>query len=250
MKLPALDLHMLLAFDALLRERHVTRAAERLEVGQSSMSASLAKLRDLFHDELLMRAGTGLVPTERAMALLPRVQEALAAMERVLEPATPFDPATASHTFRMIVIDYINLLVMPSLMRRLRAEAPGSARREPQCAHDQAELSRVALPAGDVGHGGLRARAPGQPHEAHGQDRDLRYSARIAVVRRAHALAPAHPARTRARVATACGGRVRAGGGQVSQERQSSQERGRSLRTRQVPVYAKLMLAPESLTPL
>lgn len=125
MKLPTLDLHLLLAFDALMRERHVTRAAERLEVGQSSMSASLAKLRDLFQNELLMRAGTGLVPTERAMALLPRVQEALAAMERVLEPATPFDPATARHTFRLIVIDYIDLLVMPSVMRRLREEAPG-----------------------------------------------------------------------------------------------------------------------------
>lgn len=124
MKLPPLDLTLLHAFDALIRERHVTRAAERLEVGQSSMSASLAKLRDLFQDELLMRTGAGLVPTERAVALLPRVQEAIAAMERVMEPSEVFDPASAERTFRLIVIDYIDLLVMPHLLRRVRQEAP------------------------------------------------------------------------------------------------------------------------------
>jgi len=124
MKLQDLDLHLLRAFDALLRERHVTRAAERLEIGQSSMSVSLAKLRDLFGDELLMRTGTGWMPTELALMLWPRVQEAIAALERVLEPPR-FDAATASHTFRLIVIDYIDLLMMPAVMRRIRQEAPG-----------------------------------------------------------------------------------------------------------------------------
>ena len=66
MRLQDFDLNLLRAFDALLRERHVTRAAERLEMSQSSMSASLAKLRDVLGDELLMRSGTGLVPTELA----------------------------------------------------------------------------------------------------------------------------------------------------------------------------------------
>lgn len=123
MKPQALDLQLLRAFDALLRERHVTRAAARMEIGQSSMSALLARLRALTGDELLMRGGTGLVPTELALSLWPRVQEAIAALERVLEPPT-FDPATAAHTFRLIVIDYIDLLLLPAVMRRIRADAP------------------------------------------------------------------------------------------------------------------------------
>lgn len=123
MKMHDLDLQLLRAFDALLRERHVTRAAERLDISQSSMSVSLAKLRDLLGDELLMRSGTGWMPTELALLLWPRVQDAIAALERVLEPPR-FDPAQAAHTFRLIVIDYIDLLMMPAVMRRIRSEAP------------------------------------------------------------------------------------------------------------------------------
>jgi DNA-binding transcriptional LysR family regulator len=125
MKLSSIDLSLLLAFDALLRERHVTRAADRLDVSQSSMSVSLAKLRELFADELLMRSGAGLMPTERALQLWPRVQEAITAMERVLEPASHYDPAQATDTFRMIVVDYIDFVLLPLVMKRLRAEAPG-----------------------------------------------------------------------------------------------------------------------------
>lgn len=124
MKLQDLDFNLLRAFDALLREKHVTRAADRLELSQSTMSVSLAKLRDLLGDELLMRSGAGLMPTELALLLWPRVQDAIAAMERVIEPAR-FDPASANHIFRLIVIDYIDLLMMPIVMRRIRAEAPG-----------------------------------------------------------------------------------------------------------------------------
>ncbi|OUM02657.1 helix-turn-helix domain-containing protein [Variovorax sp. JS1663] len=89
---------LLRAFDALLRERHVTRAAERLEMSQSTMSTLLARLRELFGDELLMRAGGGLMPTELALLLWPRVQDAIAAMDRVIEPARfdPPPPATPS----------------------------------------------------------------------------------------------------------------------------------------------------------
>jgi len=123
MKVQDLDLQLLRAFDALMRERHVTRAAERLEIGQSSMSVSLAKLRDLFADELLMRSGSGWMPTELAILLWPRVQEAISSLERILEPAS-FDPATSTRMFRLIVIDYIDLLMMPSVMRRIRSEAP------------------------------------------------------------------------------------------------------------------------------
>jgi DNA-binding transcriptional LysR family regulator len=125
MRLPSLDLALLRAFDTLMRERHVTRAADRLDMGQSSMSGMLARLRELFQDELLIRSGSGLMPTERALALWPRVQEALAALERVLEAPEGFDPASASLAFRMIVVDYIDFVLMPVVMQRLRREAPG-----------------------------------------------------------------------------------------------------------------------------
>jgi DNA-binding transcriptional LysR family regulator len=125
MKLRKVDLNLLLAFDALLRERHVTRAAERLDVSQSSMSVSLAKLRDLFADELLTRSGGSLVPTERALILWPRVQDCVRTMERVFEPAERFEPSSATDTFRLIVIDYIDVLLMPSLMAKVREQAPG-----------------------------------------------------------------------------------------------------------------------------
>jgi len=123
MKMPNLDLQLLRSFDALLNERHVTRAADRLDVSQSSMSVCLAKLRELTGDELLTRGGTGLIPTELALLLWPRVQEAIEALELVLQPVS-FNPAKAVHTFRLIVIDYIGLLMMPTVMRRLRNEAP------------------------------------------------------------------------------------------------------------------------------
>lgn len=124
-KPPSVDLGLLRAFDALMRECHVTRAAERLDMSQSSMSAALARLREVFKDKLLVRTGTGLAPTESALLLLPRVQDALAAIDRVTEPTGMFDPSQADLTFRLIVIDYIDLLLMPSVLQRLRREAPG-----------------------------------------------------------------------------------------------------------------------------
>ena len=125
MKLRNVDLNLLLAFDALMRERHVTRAAERLDMSQSTMSVSLAKLRDLLGDEVLVRAGGQLVPTELALAMWPRVQEAVRALERAFEPAARFDPASAEDTFRLIVIDYLDFLLMPTVMRAIRERAPG-----------------------------------------------------------------------------------------------------------------------------
>jgi DNA-binding transcriptional LysR family regulator len=120
-----LDLNQLRAFDALMRERHVTRAAFRLGIGQSSMSFLLGKLRELLQDELLIRTGSGLVPTERALELWPRVQEAIGVVERVFEQPAVFDPSLAKMTFRMIVVDYIDYMLLPRVARRLRQEAPG-----------------------------------------------------------------------------------------------------------------------------
>lgn len=125
MNLRDVDLNLLIAFDALLRERHVTRAAERLNMSQSSMSVALAKLRDLFQDDLLTRAPGGMVSTERAESLWPRVRTAMAAIGEVFEPSAQFDPATSTATYRLIVIDYIDMILMPLVMQKIRALAPG-----------------------------------------------------------------------------------------------------------------------------
>lgn len=124
MKLREIDLNLLVAFDALLRERHVTRAADRLDMSQSSMSLALAKLRDQLRDDILIRSPSGLVATQRAEEIWPKVRTAIDACKEVFQPPAAFDPATATHNFRLIVIDYIDLLVMPLVMRRLREEAP------------------------------------------------------------------------------------------------------------------------------
>jgi DNA-binding transcriptional LysR family regulator len=124
MKLRDVDLNLLLAFDSLMRERHVTRAAERLDVSQSSMSVSLAKLRDLLGDEVLMRAGGTLAPTVLALAVWPRVQHAVRAVDEAFKRVTTFDPSIATDTFRIIVIDYIDFMLMPAVMGVIRQQAP------------------------------------------------------------------------------------------------------------------------------
>ncbi|MFT4240861.1 MAG: LysR family transcriptional regulator [Acidovorax sp.] len=126
MKKNAIDEQMLRAFDALMRERHVTRAADLLELSQPSMSALLAKLRAAFDDELLVRSGTTWSATEVALSIWPRVQAAIEALDRVNEP-TDFDPKTASFTFRVIAIDYIDMILIPIIMKRLREHAPDIA---------------------------------------------------------------------------------------------------------------------------
>ena len=82
--LSGIDLNLLPALDALLRERHVTRAAQRVGLSQSAMSHALARLRELLGDPILVRSGRGMVPTERAEALEGPLRDALAALESAL----------------------------------------------------------------------------------------------------------------------------------------------------------------------
>lgn len=118
------DLNLLVAFDALMRECHVTRAAYRLEVSQSSMSLALSKLRVMFHDPLLIKTPKGMIPTERARSLMPQVEEILRSMDRLIHEQQPFDPASAHASVTMIVIDYIDFVVMQHLMDELQCQAP------------------------------------------------------------------------------------------------------------------------------
>lgn len=123
--LARLDLNLLVTFDALLAERSVTRAAARVGLGQSAMSHNLARLRDLFGDELLTRAADGMRPTPRAMSLIEPVRQALMHIQALVSRTDNFDPATAEHVFRIGLPDSMEVLLMPRLLAHLCAAAPG-----------------------------------------------------------------------------------------------------------------------------
>lgn len=118
------DLNLLVALDALLRERNVTRAAERLMVGQSAMSSTLRRLRSLFNDQLLVREGRGLTPTPLALSLMDPVREALDIIQSVLVQRNEFDPAVDERSFTICTSDYVTLVLIQPLIEKLDEIAP------------------------------------------------------------------------------------------------------------------------------
>lgn len=123
--LARVDLNLLVAFDALMSERSVTKAAQRVGLGQSAMSHNLARLRTLFDDELLTRTANGMQPTPRALALVDPVRVVLGNVEALINPPNEFDPATAERVFRIGLPDSVEVLVGPKLLAHICAEAPG-----------------------------------------------------------------------------------------------------------------------------
>ena len=123
--LTRIDLNLLVALDALLSERGVTRAAARIGIGQSAMSSSLARLRLLFGDELLTRAPEGMRPTPRALALAEPVRTLLRQVQSLVRRDAVFDPRTVTRTFTIGLPDSAEVLLGPRLLAYLRAEAPG-----------------------------------------------------------------------------------------------------------------------------
>ena len=124
--LASIDLNLLVVLDALLAEKHVTRAAAKVGLSQSATSHALARLRGLLGDPLLVRGARGaLVPTARAEALAPALRRALDGFVDVLRGAPTFDPASARRAFRIGAGDYAELVLLPRLVARLAREAPG-----------------------------------------------------------------------------------------------------------------------------
>ncbi len=160
------DLNLLVAFEALLEEGNVTRAGQRIGLAQPSMSGALRRLRDLFGDELFQRSGGDMVPTPRALVLANPIKEALRQVRLALSQDIGFVPATSRHRFRLAVTDYGDLIVVPPLVRALRALAPGVDLQvhpisDARIAVEQLEHGQIDLMVG--GHlplprGGLRQR--------------------------------------------------------------------------------------------
>lgn len=124
MQLNRFDLNLLIALDALLRERNVTRAAERVFVSQPAMSAALHKLREYFNDPLLVRVGREMELTPRGVSLVEPVREALLRIQVMLGTQPTFDPKTARREFTVIMSEEAVPGVLPALLRTLAQEAP------------------------------------------------------------------------------------------------------------------------------
>lgn len=120
----SIDVPLLRAFDALMRERSVSRAAISLHLSQPATSALLARLREVFADALFVRTSNGVVPTPRAEALAEPVRRVLADLRLLLEADRPFDPAHSERTFQLAANDYVTATLLGPLAARLAATAP------------------------------------------------------------------------------------------------------------------------------
>lgn len=124
MNFASLDLNLLRVFNALMRERSVTRAGERIGLSQPAVSSALNRLRHLLGDQLFIREGNSMVPTPRALALGPAIRDAMASIDTVLSEHASFDPRTAARTFRILGSDYFSTMLMPELSIRVLMQAP------------------------------------------------------------------------------------------------------------------------------
>lgn len=122
-----IDLNLLVAFDALMAERNVTRAAARVGVSQPAMSAALARLRTLLGDPLFLRGAGGLLPTQRARDLGEPLSQALAQIKATLVSPAEFVPHEASLVFNLGLQDYPTFVLLPALVETLAIQAPGIA---------------------------------------------------------------------------------------------------------------------------
>jgi DNA-binding transcriptional LysR family regulator len=119
------DLNLLVAFDVLMRELNVTRAAEHMFITQSAMSHILHRLRQQLDDPLLVKTPTGMKPTERALAMIGPIRALLAEMEQLLQPPQEFEANTSQRRFVLAATDYMEFLLIPELSGLVNQMAPG-----------------------------------------------------------------------------------------------------------------------------
>jgi len=117
------DLNLLLALEALLAERNVTRAAVRLNLSQPALSAQLRRLREIFGDPLLVPARRGVIPTQRALELQAPLREALKALRSVVAERLYFDPSVAEFTVAIAASDYAQRALIERIVE-IQREAP------------------------------------------------------------------------------------------------------------------------------
>ncbi|MCP3997727.1 MAG: LysR family transcriptional regulator [bacterium] len=119
------DTNLAVLLDALLLHQSVSKAAEHVGLSQSALSHALGRLRVHYNDELLTRAGRGMVITPRGSELQPVVRAAVLAMEQAFAPQPQFTPATLTQSFSLIMTDLLEMTLLPEIDSQLRLEAPG-----------------------------------------------------------------------------------------------------------------------------
>jgi DNA-binding transcriptional LysR family regulator len=121
-----IDTYLLRVLTVLLTERNLTRAAIRLNQSQPAISTALRKLRELFHDELLVRSGNAMVPTPRALELLEPARTALQEIDKLFVSAQDFDAATTQQQFKIGCPDYLATVFLSGVVRQVRRQAPNA----------------------------------------------------------------------------------------------------------------------------
>jgi DNA-binding transcriptional LysR family regulator len=119
----ALDLNLLVVFDAMMQERNVTRAGQRLGLSQPAISHALIRLRRMLRDDLFVRSPKGMIPTPRAEEIALPLRRALDGLQRSLEPSQ-FDPSQARRTFRIAVDNYTAIVLVAPVASRIANSAP------------------------------------------------------------------------------------------------------------------------------
>ncbi|WP_395333043.1 LysR family transcriptional regulator [Novosphingobium sp. BL-8H] len=138
------DLNLLPIFVALMEERNVTRAAERLGMTQPAMSNALSRLRAMLQDQLFIRERYGIQPTPVALELAPGIADALARLDDAILGQQDFDPATAERQFTIAPNGYVEFALVPAIVARLAEVAPGIKLRLTPYSNDLVETGVVS----------------------------------------------------------------------------------------------------------
>ncbi|WP_329291086.1 LysR family transcriptional regulator [Streptomyces sp. NBC_01455] len=152
---PVLDANLAVALNALLAEQSVTRAAARLHTSPAAMSRTLARLRRILQDPLLVRAGQTMVPTPRAQALRDEAASVVRRLGALLTPGAGVDPAVLRGTFTLQAADLVGAALAPGLLRLAGQEAPGVSlrfRAEEWEAGPALRDGRIDLEIGSIDH--------------------------------------------------------------------------------------------------
>ena len=124
MNLRNIDLNLLVIFDAIITERSISNAARKVGVSQSAISHALRRLRQTFNDDLVRRTAQGMVPTARGLKLAESLLVPLKQINSVVDEQFKFDPKTSNRAFSLRISDYLVGWLLPSLLARIRSEAP------------------------------------------------------------------------------------------------------------------------------
>ena len=122
--LSRIDLNLLVAFQVLMQEKNVTRAAERLFVSQPAMSKTLNRLRNLLNDDVFVRSAQGLLPTPKTLELEGPINQILGQLTELMVTSQEFDPANTSANISLATLGASSTMGLPAFINKLRVQAP------------------------------------------------------------------------------------------------------------------------------